>query len=279
MKLKIIEEHDQIIDSIKEASTKTKGDFLFINIDSHSDMGFYDINEKPDIGTFIIYSVYQNFLKKYLWIKNKENINEFEDGVYNCDFWLDNNSLICNLDHKICYAYDVYSNKNPINSKNFSFSVISENNLNKYKTSNEKWLLSIDCDYFGCENPHKENYLRLKNKMPNGFFEKKIKDFSKIKDQKDYISFFSELKRSGNIDILYEISKVYFDEIYFSKDEILKKINLILNFIKKNFNKKDCLGIVLCKSESSGYVVKENLPFILKNLKKVFINYLNNGLS
>ena len=62
MKLKIIEEHDQIIDSIKEASTKTKGDFLFINIDSHSDMGFYDINEKPDIGTFIIYSVYQNLL-------------------------------------------------------------------------------------------------------------------------------------------------------------------------------------------------------------------------
>lgn len=79
-----------------------------MNIDSHSDLGVYELGKEPTIGSFITYLVYGGFLKKYLWIKNNKNLNEFEDGFYKSSLWLDkNNTLVLtflkqNFDIKKC---------------------------------------------------------------------------------------------------------------------------------------------------------------------------------
>ncbi len=275
MKIEVIEEHNEIVDLIKEASKKSKNDFIFVNVDSHSDLGVYELGKEPTIGSFITYLVYGGFLKKYLWIKNNKNLNEFEDGFYKSSLWLDkNNTLVFDLNHKLCYLNGVYGKNAPINSKKFSFQVVSEEKLNKFKINDEKWFLSIDCDYFSCSNPFKNELDQLKKNFPSNDFEKMLIDFSKIKDEKDFLSFMCHLNRLEKIDFFNEAFDINFDELVFSKNEILKKINLVLTFLKQNFDIKKCLGIVLCKSESSGYTKKENVQFILDNLKKSLNEYL-----
>lgn len=276
MKVKIIEEHNQIISYIKEASQKSKNNFIFINVDSHSDLGMCNPDDEPDIGSFISYLVYHNFLKKYLWIKNNKNINEFQDGNYQCGFWLeDDNKLVCDLNNKLSYIGGVYSqNKQSKNTNNFLFEVVSENKLHKFKSSQDQWFLSIDCDYFGCANPFRDVFDKIKNNIDGEVLNKIIKKYREIENEKDFLSFMCYLSRLQKIDIFYEITQCCYDEIFFSEGEILKKIDLIINFLKTNFDKKKCLGIVLCKSETSGYVIKESLPFILKNLTDAFEEYI-----
>ena len=276
MSIKIIEEHNEIIDYIKEASYKNKNNFIFINVDSHSDLAMYDINQKPDIGSFVSYCVHNNFFKKYLWVKNNQNISEFQDGSYNCGFWVDEtNKLVCDLDDKLCYLSGVYNNDKKIKNKNnFLFEVVSEKNLHKFQPSNDKWFLSIDCDYFGCANPLKDIYEDLKKNIDPQELKKIFKKYGQIKNEKDFLSFMCYLSRLQKIDLFHEIIENNYDEILFSENEILKKIDLIINFLITNFDKKKCLGIVLCKSESSGYTIKESLPFILKNLTDAFKGYV-----
>ena len=275
MNIKIIEEHNEIVDHIKSASQKSKNKFIFINVDSHSDLGTCAVGDKPCIGTFITYSVYNDFLKKYLWIKNNSNTSEFQDGSYECDFWAEENGeLICDLEDKLFFLGEYSNDKAFKKTKHLSFKVVSEKNLNNFAATNEEWLLSIDCDYFGCANPFKDVFEKNKKEIGDREFNKIFKKYNKIKNEKDMLTFVGYLFRSNQFEISSKLTSSCFDDLYFSEAEILKKINLIIDFLKTNFNKSKCLGIVLCKSESSGYTIKESLPFILKNLKNSFERYI-----
>ena len=58
------------------------------------------------------------------------------------------------------------------------------------------------------------------------------------------------------VDLIKEAFDINFDELVFSKKWNIKKNKFSVDVFKTKFWHKKCLGIVLCKSESSGYTKK-----------------------
>lgn len=273
MKVFLIEEHNEIVPLIIQASD-LGFDYTFINVDSHSDMAMYKKEEGVSIGTFISYCMYINKINDYLWIKNDKNLLEFEDGLYKFKIWEEAGQLVSNLAHKFFYMFGDCSTSEPLHStKDNNFQVISESSLHKTKLNNKKWFLSIDCDYFGCKNPFKNKLNKFKKSITVKKYEYYIDKYINIKNTKDCDLFLKEISLDKKNNVFSKLGSSLFDEITFSEQEIIDKTNLLFDFLKKNFDNKDCLGVVVCKSLTSGYVNEEKLPFILNTLSTKIKNH------
>ena len=76
------------------------------------------------------------------------------------------------------------------------------------------------------------------------------------------------------VDLIKEAFDINFDELVFSKKWNIKKINLVLTFLKQNFDIKNALVLFCVNPKAQDIQKKENVQFILDNLKKSLNEYL-----
>jgi hypothetical protein len=276
-----LEEHDEIFPYILKL--KNKNDYIFINIDSHADMSIRQDECDINIGNFISELIYRNCFNEALWIKNEESF-EFMEGNYK--FFLGENKdkiLKSTLKHPIYFCENSYEDfKSLKNPKKINFYVRSLTDDINVNTNNKKWILSIDYDFFSCNNPYSNNLKEILNLIGKDNFKifKKqgLKGF-KITSKKEFEKFTNELSEIYP-NIFNIISGYIYPEFSLSNDEIKKSIIKINDFLFKNFDLNNCLGIFLINSLSSGYtnknhymiiddLVKQNLlkPFLFVNEK------------
>lgn len=276
MKARIFKEHDDFVPAVKKIAVDSGNDFVFINVDSHSDMSLFD--KEINIGNFITFLVKEECFSKILWIKNSHN-KDFDDGFFRFKFEESNGEEpSCDLEERFYLAEDSFSRPQEVipvfgqKMNEVDFEVISENNLDESVFSQKKWLLSIDCDYFSSANPFSEQYSKLKAEIGEETINKIKSEYSKIKSYEDWIFFKKELVINKQWKIVKEFMGCLYDEYECTNEEIEEKIKKLIVFLKKNFRLEDCVGILICTSFFSGYVNKKKCPKIVSILE----TYLNN---
>lgn len=278
MKVRIFKEHDDFVPAVKEIAAKKGNDFVFVNVDSHSDMGVSD--KDIDIGNFINHLISVDCFSKVLWVKNDHN-DDFEDGVFNFKVGETNDGEIASSLENIFYFADgTFSREEEFlmgdNStvKDVTLEVLSETKMDKSVFLNKKWLLSIDCNFFSSANPLSKEKANLKRIFKEGFLEKIENDLNNVKSYEDWISFKKELIISKNWNTVYNFLSFDHPEYECSEEEIESKVKKLIAFLKKNFRLEDCLGILICTSFFSGYVNKKKCPKIVSILE-TYMNNLN----
>ena len=278
MKARIFREHSDFVPAVKKISDDSGSDFVFVNVDSHSDMVLFE--EEINIGNYISFLFKDKCFSKVLWIKNDHN-KDFDDGFFNFNFgWSSCEEPSCDLEERYYFIKDSFSKPEEIASTpsksttKVSFEVISESNLNKSAFFQKKWLLSIDCDYFSSSNPFSQQFSKLKHSLGELAFDKVKTEYLKIKSYEDWILFKKELIINKQWSALKEGINCVYDEYECSDDEIEEKVKKVIPFLKKNFRLEDCLGILICTSFFSGYVNKKKCPKIVSILE-TYMNNLN----
>lgn len=270
MKAIIFKEHSGFVHCVRKIAKDFKGNFVFINVDSHSDMGLF--HGELSLGNFITHLISQGSFSDVLWIKNDHN-DDFNDGVYRFKFWDDSvKKAVCDLENKAYFFDNQFVKNAPTDSSQVNFEVISESRLSKSIFSNRKWLLSIDCDYFSSANPFSEEFTTLKSQIPAIEIEDLKVKYSKIDTYAEWLEFKSELTAANKWSIFEKLAEVIYDEYEQDDAEILRKVMKLISFLKGNFFKEDCLGVLICESYSSGYVNKARFSSIINILKP----YMNN---
>ena len=237
MKVRIVKGQDDFVPAVKEIAAKKGNDFVFVNVDSHSDMSLFD--KEINIGNFITFLVKEECFSKILWIKNSHN-KDFDDGFFRFKFEESNGEEpSCDLEERFYLEEDSFSRPQemiPVFGQKMNevdFEVISENNLDESVFSQNKWLITIDCDYFSSANPFSGQYSKLNAEIGEEAINKIKSEYSKIKSYEDWIFFKKELVINKQWKIVKEFMGCSYDEYECTNEEIEEKINLRRTFTKK----------------------------------------------
>lgn len=269
MKTILISEHNEIVSHVEKIDDSKN--FVFVNFDAHADMSIH--NGELDIGNFITYLVKNGNFSDVLWIKNDIS-TDFEDGVYDFNIWMseETGEWVCDLE-KLAYLGEGYSpSLVGANPKKIKLEVISESKMQKTIFSNRNWILSVDCDFFSCSNPFREKFEKAKLELGIEKFNEIFARLKEIKSYNQWITFKKELIVSGDWEKFDNCMSSSYPEEELHEQEIDRRINRMINFLKNNFKIEDCLGKVVCASFFSGYTTRSKCPQIVSLLQ----TYLNN---
>lgn len=268
MKIIKLEEHDEIFPYILKL--KNKLNYTFINIDAHSDLSMRRDKNNINIGNFISDLMFRKCFDEMIWIKNNKIQNcEFSDGNYN--FFIGeahNNHLKTTLPNIFFFSENSHEKiENLKNLKEINLYVRTLLENFQIKTKNNKWILSIDYDFFSCKNPYSKYLNSLLENINKDFLKNLVNKALKVQTKKEF-----EILKNEAICLNKEFvdnHQIYLlPEFDFEPEEIKNLIMNINNFIFKNFNLDNCLGIFLIKSITSGYTNKYKYDIIDKLIKE-----------
>lgn len=268
-----LEEHNDIFLYIK--NLKSKLDYAFINIDSHSDMSMREDKKQIDIGNFISELIFNESFNETIWIKNKKiYYPDFSVGKYN--FLIGENTeshLKSTLENGFFFFQNSYEKVDHlINPKKVDFYVYNLEDYTKLDFKNKKWVLSIDYDFFSCKNPcinsvGVKDVNKILNITSKETIEKLSKEYYNIDSQKKFQIFVNKL--IDNHPTFYKYFGEYcLPDFKSSKDEIENSISKINYFILNHFKLEDCLGVYLIKSVSSGFTNQDDYSLIDELVKR-----------
>lgn len=276
----ILEEHDEIFSYIQNLQNKL--DYVFVNIDSHSDMSMRKSEKEINLGNFISQLIFNGSFNEHIWIKNKKIIYpDFLDGEYNFLVGEDIDlSLKSTLGRMYFISENSYKKVEELkNSKKVDFFVCDLTDNIKLNFKNKKWILSLDYDFFSCKNPYLKNlYMEdiniILKSIPTETIETLRTESYEIKNQKEFEIFMNKLTNI-NPNIIKYMDQYFFPDFRSSKNEIENCILQINRFILNHFKTEDCLGIFLIKSISSGFTNEIDYPLIDELVKKHLLNDTN----
>lgn len=139
-----LQEHDELFWQVLDAGLK--GPLTLVNIDAHSDMSMFD--GQLGIGNFISKMVDLGIVDRVVWVRDPRSI-DFDDGSYTFHVGKNGKALVSSLEEPYFFFQGSYAKV--VDGRLCRLDVTSDpDNLPDF---GERWILSVDYDYFSCNNP------------------------------------------------------------------------------------------------------------------------------
>jgi hypothetical protein len=243
-----LQEHDQLLWQVLE--DKLQGPFEIVNVDAHSDLAMF--KGQLDIGNFISKMVDLGLVDRVTWIKDKGSM-DFMDGSYNFAVGRVGEGLRLgsSLPAPFCFLNEDYVDRALLHKpKELALSVVTD--LSRPVFSDNKWILSVDYDYFGCRNPNSDDLARLINSIGAQTISALYAKGSMIRTFVEWQEFRNDIDRMAP-GVFTAIGRCLLPSFTYSTEDIMGKVVELSSFIHKSRDIKNCLGVYLIDSVSSGF--------------------------
>jgi hypothetical protein len=243
-----LQEHDQLLWQVLE--DKLQGPFEIVNVDAHSDLAMF--KGQLDIGNFISKMVDLGLVNRALWVRANGSI-DFADGNYSFAIGRTGHGLRLgsSLPAPFCFLNEDYVDRALLyKPKELALSVVTD--LSRPVFSDNKWILSVDYDYFGCRNPNSDDLKRLIDSIGAQTISALYAKGSMIQSWTEWLEFKATIDKMAP-GVFAEIVRCLLPNFTLSEEDIMGKVVELSSFIHKSRDIKNCLGVYLIDSMSSGF--------------------------
>jgi len=243
-----LQEHDQLLWQVLE--DKLQGPFEIVNVDAHSDLAMF--KGQLDIGNFISKMVDLGLVDRALWVRANGSI-DFADGNYSFAIGRTGHGLRLgsSLPAPFCFLNEDYVDRALLRKpKELALSVVTD--LSRPVFSDNKWILSVDYDYFGCRNPNSDDLKRLIDSVGAQTISALYAKGLMIQSWTEWLEFKATIDKMAP-GVFAEIVRCLLPSFTLSAEEIMGKVVELSSFIHKSRDIKNCLGVYLIDSVSSGF--------------------------
>ena len=136
----------------------------------------------------------------------------------------------------------------------------------------------MDYDYFGCRNPNAGDLKRLIDSIGAQTISTLYTKGSLIQSWSEWLEFKTTIDKMAP-GILAEIVRCLLPSFTLSDEEIMRRVIDLSSFIHKSRDIKNCLGIYLIDSVSSGFTDKNKYGEIDRSVKAWIGSLLNYKLT
>jgi hypothetical protein len=243
-----LQEHDQLLWQVLE--DKLQGPFEIVNVDAHSDLAMF--KGQLDIGNFISKMVDLGLVDRALWVRANGSI-DFADGNYSFAIGRTGHGLRLgsSLSVPFCFLNEDYVDRALLyKPKELALSVVTD--LSRPVFSDNKWILSVDYDYFGCRNPNSDDLKGLIDSIGAQTISALYAKGSMIQSWTEWLEFKATIDKMAP-GVFAEIVRCLLPSFTLSEEDIMGKVVELSSFIHKSRDIKNCLGVYLIDSMSSGF--------------------------
>jgi hypothetical protein len=243
-----LQEHDQLLWQVLE--DKLQGPFEIVNVDAHSDLAMF--KGQLDIGNFISKMVDLGLVDRALWVRANGSI-DFADGNYSFAIGRTGHGLRLgsSLPAPFCFLNEDYVDRALLHKpKELALSVVTD--LSRPVFSDNKWILSVDYDYFGCRNPNSDDLKGLIDSIGAQTISALYAKGSMIQSWTEWLEFKATIDKMAP-GVFAEIVRCLLPSFTLSAEEIMGKVVELSSFIHNSRDINNCLGIYLIDSVGSGF--------------------------
>jgi hypothetical protein len=243
-----LQEHDQLLWQVLE--DKLQGPFEIVNVDAHSDLAMF--KGQLDIGNFISKMVDLGLVDRALWVRANGSI-DFADGNYSFAIGGTGHGLRLgsSLPAPFCFLNEDYVDRALLHKpKELALSVVTD--LSRPVFSDNKWILSVDYDYFGCRNPNSDDLKRLIDSIGAQTISALYAKGSMIQSWTEWMEFKATIDKMAP-GVFTAIGRCLLPSFSYSTEDIMGKVVELSSFIHKSRDINNCLGIYLIDSVGSGF--------------------------
>ena len=247
-KVSHLKEHDELL--WKAIDDGLQGPFEIVNVDAHSDLAMF--TGQLDIGNFISKMVDLGLVDRALWVKDKGSM-DFMDGSYNFAIGKVGEGLRLGSSLSVPFYFlnDDYAPRNAlVTSRELALTVVTD--LSKPVSSDGKWILSIDYDYFGCRNPQAKDLEEMIKMIGAETISTLYTKGSMIQTFVEWQEFRNDIDRMAP-GVFTAIGRCLLPSFTYSTEDIMGKVVELSSFIHKSRDINNCLGIYLIDSVGSGF--------------------------
>ena len=247
-KVSHLKEHDELL--WKVIDDGLQGPFEIVNVDAHSDLAMF--TGQLDIGNFISKMVDLGLVDRALWVKDKGSM-DFMDGSYNFAVGRVGEGLRLGSSLSVPFYFlnDDYAPRNAlVTSRELALTVVTD--LSKPVSSDGKWILSVDYDYFGCRNPQAKDLEEMVKMIGAETISTLYTKGSMIRTFVEWQEFRNDIDRMAP-GVFTAIGRCLLPNFSYSKEDIMGKVVELSSFIHKSRDINNCLGIYLVDSVGSGF--------------------------
>jgi hypothetical protein len=247
-KVSHLKEHDELL--WKAIDDGLQGPFEIVNVDAHSDLAMF--TGQLDIGNFISKMVDLGLVDRALWVKDKGSM-DFMDGSYNFAIGKVGEGLRLGSSLSVPFYFlnDDYAPRNAlVTSRELALTVVTD--LSKPVSSDGKWILSIDYDYFGCRNPQAKDLEEMIKMIGAETISTLYTKGSMIQTFVEWQEFRNDIDRMAP-GVFTAIGRCLLPSFTYSTEDIMGKVVELSSFIHKSRDIENCLGIYLIDSVGSGF--------------------------
>lgn len=243
-----LQEHDELFWRVLDDGLQ--GPFEIVNVDAHSDLAMF--NGYLDIGNFISKMVDLGLVDRVTWIKDRSSM-DFMDGVYNFSIGKTGQGikLGSSLSVPFYFLEEDYAPRNTlVDVRDLSLTVVTD--LSTPVFSDNKWILSIDYDYFSCQNPNANDLAELIKAIGAQTIGTLYTKGSTIQTLVEWKEFKNDIDTMAP-GVFAAITKCLLPSFSYSTEDIMGRVVELSSFIHKSRDIRNCLGIYLIDSVGSGF--------------------------
>jgi hypothetical protein len=247
-KVSHLQEHDSLL--WKVVDDGLHGPFEIVNVDAHSDLAMF--NGQLDIGNFISKMVDLGLVDRVTWIKDRSSM-EFVDGTYNFTIGKVGHGLRLGSSLSVPFYFlnEDYAPRNALVApRELALTVITD--LSNTAPRGNKWILSVDYDYFACRNPYAKDLEQLMGMIGAQTISTLYAKGSTIRTLVEWQEFRNEINKLAP-GVFEAVARCLLPSFTYSDEEIMGKVVELSSFICKSRDINNCLGIYLIGSVGSGF--------------------------
>jgi len=258
-----LKEHDELFWWVLDSGVRAP--CTLVNFDAHSDLSMFDGG--LGIGNFVSKLLDLGLISEVLWVRDPRSI-DLEDGVY--PFWMGRKDrqtleLACDLELPFFMFQDAYlPTERLLDPRQILVTVVSspEKMAPRHK---QNWILSVDYDYFACNNPGVEELGVQIRRHGTEMLETLFNKGRAIRSKAEW-DLFVEASEQAIPGITSVITRCFFPDYNAGREEIQAKVLAANSGILENFNLSLCRGIYSVSSLTSGFVKTRTHDLIAKHV-------------
>lgn len=227
-----------------------------VNIDAHSDMSMFD--GELGIGNFISKMIDLGIVDRVVWIKDRRSM-DFDDGLYTFKVGRKGKALVCSLAEPYYFFQGSYDKD--VTGRQVTLDVVTD--VTKLPDFGEKWVLSVDYDYFSCANPCQEDLIQMTAALGAPTISTLYTKGRMIKDWQEWQEFAGKLESMAP-GIMTSVVRCMFPHYQESEDQITNRVLALAKAIKP----KGCQAIYSISSLSTGFTDSQRHAFIDDRVSK-----------
>lgn len=237
-----LQEHDALFWEVLDADIK--GPTTLVNIDAHSDMSMFD--GRLDIGNFISKMVDLGIVDRVVWVKDPGSL-DFLDGTYRFKIgrtW-HGQGLASSLETPFYFLQGSYCPEGQLVNPR-EVELVATQKTTAPKTP---WILSIDYDYFTCQNPRLRELMVVLERLGKDVATALYAKGNMIQSAKEWQEFNAELDKMVP-GLLPYMAKCMLPNFTLTEDQIRERV---LGLAGSIVDFEGCMGVYLIDSITTGF--------------------------